>query len=175
MVHDAQALWRAKDALAYTDTLYNLARHLTGDDADAEDLVQETFTRALVARDSFHGGNLKAWLFRILRNVFIDQYRRRRNNPVDSVESELGAIGTPALDELEAGQVRGLVRGDIEAALLALPAAARQIILLDLEGLSEVEVADVLDCAVGTVKSRLARARAALRRRLADYAREGSP
>jgi RNA polymerase sigma-70 factor (ECF subfamily) len=157
--------------LAYADTLYNLAHHLTGSDHDGQDLVQETFARAVAAAHSFQAGNLKAWLFRILRNAYIDQYRRQQHNPVmlglDS-DDELPVHLQPA-DELELAQLRRLRSAEIEQALQQLPAAAREIILFDIEGLTEVEVADVLGCAVGTVKSRLARARALLRRKLAGY------
>lgn len=171
-----QALGR--QALAYADTLHNLARYLTGNDTDADDLVQETYVRALGAAARFtQGTNLKAWLFRILRNTFISAYRRRRHDPtvggLDTVDPVLAAPaeGGWLRDDLELDRLRKIVAEDIERALMTLSEDARTVILLDLEGLTEVEVAEVVGCAVGTVKSRLARARAALRDRLRDYAR----
>jgi RNA polymerase sigma-70 factor (ECF subfamily) len=167
-----------REALAYADSLHNLARYLTGNPTDAEDLVQETYAHALQATARFvPGTNLKAWLFRILRNTFISGYRRRRNSPVvgglDTVtpsvhaSSEAGWLRGDA--ELE--QLRGVVAGEIETALMALGDDARTVILLDLEGLTDVEMAEIVGCAVGTVKSRLSRARAALRQQLRDYAK----
>lgn len=170
----------AREALAYADTLFNLARHLTGNHADGEDLVQETYVRALANSHSFRGGNLKAWLFRILRNTFIDLYRRQRNNPTrggfDTVSPTMEplAVGGLLRDDIELDHLRGMVSADIEAALMTLTDDARAVVLLDLEGLTEVEMADVLGCPVGTIKSRLARARGALRSRLKQYARDGS-
>jgi RNA polymerase sigma-70 factor (ECF subfamily) len=168
----------ADQALAYVDALHNLARHLTGNEADADDLVQETYTRALQAQHQFTPGtNLKAWLYRILRNTFVSQYRRRQHDPtiggLDTVDpTHQGSAEAPWLrDDLELDRLRKLVAEEIEAALMTLSEEARTVILLDLDGLSEVEVSEVLGCPVGTVKSRLSRARAALRVRLRDYAR----
>ncbi len=167
-----------QEALAYADTLHNLAHYLTGNDTDAEDLVQETYVRALrAARQFTPGTNLKAWLFRILRNTFVSEYRRRRSNPtvggLDTVDdSTLGTAEENWLrDDPELHQLRKVVAEDIERALMSLSPEGRTVILLDLEGLTEAEVAEVIGCPVGTVKSRLARARAALRRQLSDYAR----
>jgi RNA polymerase sigma-70 factor, ECF subfamily len=165
-----------KEALAYADVLHNLGRYLTGNDTDADDLVQETYARALQAAGQFTPGtNLKAWLFRILRNTFISRYRRERNNPVvGGFDTTAPAVAGEAhwfMDDPELERLRKVVGAEIEAALRTLSEDARTVILLDLEGLSEGEVAEVIGCPVGTVKSRLARARAALRLKLVDYAR----
>jgi RNA polymerase sigma-70 factor (ECF subfamily) len=164
-----------QEALAYVDVLNNLARYLTGNGADAEDLVQETYARALQGAHQFTPGtNLKAWLFRILRNTFISRYRRSRSNPVasgiETVASTVTADEPWFLDDVERDRLRKVVGAEIEVALMALSEDARTVMLLDLEGLTDQEMAEVLGCAPGTVKSRLARARAALRRTLKDYA-----
>ena len=167
-----------REALAYADTLYNLARYLTGDPTDAEDLLQETYARALKSADQFTPGtNLKAWLFRILRNTFVSVYRRRRHDPtiggLDTVDSSRQGTASEEWlrDDIELDRLRKLVGEEIERALMTLSEDARTVILLDLEGLSEVEMALVMGSPVGTVKSRLSRARAALRQQLQDYAR----
>ena len=164
------------EALAYADGLYNLARYLTKNESDAEDLVQETYGRALKSAAQFTPGtNLKAWLFRILRNAFVSHYRRERHNPVtgglDTVSPRLPVpddIGRRR-DSVEIDRLRKAAAEDIQRALMALSEDARTVILLDLEGLSETETAEVIGCAVGTVKSRLSRARAALRQTLRDW------
>ena len=166
----------AADALEHADALYRLARRLTGSDADAEDLVQDTFARAVGAAPRFEPGtNLRAWLFRILRNAYIDSYRlaKRAPRPLDDDVDEDGALvrREPVRGDDELERLRRVVGDDIEAALASLPDEQRVIVLMDLEGLSEVEVATVVGCPLGTVKSRLARARAALRKQLRDYRR----
>jgi RNA polymerase sigma-70 factor (ECF subfamily) len=156
-----------EQALAHADGLYNLARYLTGNAGDAQDLVQETFARAFAAESRFDGDNLKAWLFRILRNAFIDTHRKRKTH--DDLDGPFDADLLAA--DVGAQQLQHVVAGEVEAALMALSDDARTVILLDLEGFTEVEAADVMGCAVGTVKSRLARARQLLRAKLKDYAR----
>jgi RNA polymerase sigma-70 factor (ECF subfamily) len=163
-----------EEALAQLDALYDFARWLSGSDVDAEELVQETFARALAARHRFVAGSVRAWLFRILRNAYIDGWRRKRHDPTrPALDDELdGPVDADLLrDELELDALRRMVARDIEAALSALGDDARAVILLDLEGFSEAEIADVMGCAPGTVKSRLSRARLALRQRLKEYAR----
>ena len=177
----ARAPGRAKETLVHADALYNLARYLTRDPSDAEDLVQETYERALRAwgqleRDT----NVKAWLFSILRNAFISRYRQEQRRPAFELYDTTEQAPEAAIDEgwgsgsggAEPEQMRRLVSSDIEAALRTLSEDARTAILLDLEGFTESEVALVVGCAVGTVKSRLNRARSALRLKLADYGRQ---
>jgi RNA polymerase sigma-70 factor, ECF subfamily len=166
------------DALAHADALYHLARHLTRHPADAEDLVQETYARAVRAVGRVAPGpELRAWLFRILRNAFLDLQRRGRRSPVDPRGDLDAAAGVAQAEDgflrsdAELERLRGIVGAEIEAALRTISDDARTIVILDVEGFTEAEVAEVMGCPVGTVKSRLARARAALRERLAEYRR----
>lgn len=165
----------AEQLLGQAGTLYNFARYLCRDAALAEDLVQDTFARALDAQAQFlSGSNLKAWLFRILRNLHVDARRRDRRNPValsPNDETETAAADVWLRGDIEIDRLRSLVASDIESALARLSEDARTVILLDLEGCTETEIASVMDTAVGTVKSRLARARAVLREQLQEYAR----
>ena len=155
----------AQQALAYADSLHNFARYLARD--GAEDLVQETYARALAAAPRFAAGtDMKAYLFRILRNLFLDQVRRGRHEP-EPPEPEPDLLR----DDAELDLLRGVVAADIELALRQLSPDSRTAVLLDLEGMTEAEVAEVMGCAQGTVKSRLSRARAQLRKSLRAYQR----
>jgi RNA polymerase sigma-70 factor (ECF subfamily) len=160
-----------REAMAHADGLYNFARHLARNGAEAEDLVQETYARALGAMGRFKdGSDIKAWLFRILRNAFIDLHRQHERRRTDGGLDTVADDPAPVADGVESGQVRRVVGREIEAAMATLSEDARMAVLLDLEGFSEAEMAECLGCAVGTVKSRLFRARAALRERLRDHA-----
>lgn len=163
--------------LEQADALYNFARYLSRDPVMAEELVQDAFARALSAEARFDpASNMKAWLFRILRNAFLDAKRRDRRNPVTLREASDEPDEPEASDallrgDIELDRLRNLVARDIESALNRLSDDARTVVLLDLEGFSETQIASVMDSAVGTVKSRLARARASLREELREYAK----
>jgi RNA polymerase sigma-70 factor (ECF subfamily) len=156
--------------LGHADAAYAYALRLTRAPSDADDLVQESFARALAGGAGFRGGNLKAWLFRIVRNTYIDLHHRGAARPQGDPPDV--ADDAPLFqDDHELDRLRRAVAEDIEAALRELSEDARSIILFDLEGFTETEVAGLMECAVGTVKSRLARARGHLRRKLKDYVR----
>ncbi len=167
------------ELLLHAGALYRLAHELTRSRDEAEDLVQEAYERAVRAIGRFEpGSNLRAWLFRILRNAWIDTGRSAARHAPDAgageeLPDDAAAQPDRAVlrgdDELE--RLRGVVSGEIGEALRGLGHDARTVVLLDLEGFTETEIADVMGCAVGTVKSRLHRARSALRERLAEYRR----
>jgi RNA polymerase sigma-70 factor (ECF subfamily) len=167
----------AVEALKHLDALYNLARWLSHDPAEAEDLVQETYLRALRGTHLFQPGtNLRAWLFQILRNTFFTLYKRKGREP-DVLDPEV-LDGLPAAawatdsGERLAGSRDGTAGLDLTAALNRLPEEYRSVVLLaDLEDFSMAEIARIMDCPVGTVKSRLFRARAILKGLLRDYRR----
>jgi RNA polymerase sigma-70 factor (ECF subfamily) len=159
--------------LDHADSLYNLARYLTRNSRDAEDLVQETFIRALKAAPQLgEKPALKAWLFRILRNAFYDLYRSgKRERAMGNLEDEeIVAQDSRLHVDAELDLLRGLVGRDIEAAMSRLGEESRTVILLDIEGFTETEISGIMRCPVGTVKSRLMRARASLRKLLSQYA-----
>jgi RNA polymerase sigma-70 factor (ECF subfamily) len=174
-VHYHQALFRSKqtvvarEALEHLDALHRFARHIAGPDAD--DLVQETFARALDRHEQFTvGSSMRSWLFRILRNAHIDNLRKKKREVIDDVEHVRDDRELFRGDrELEL--LRRVVADDIVNALSHLSEDARAVIALDLEDFTEAEIADVLSIAPGTVKSRLSRARAALRQKLQGYAK----
>lgn len=161
----------AGEALAHLDALYNLGRYLTTSAAEADDLVQETYARALARASTFQGGNLKAWLFTILRHVLVDV--RRKGKPLVGLLDleDAAASDGPASNALPPAALARLLASDLQMALATLSEEARTLVLLDLEGFTETEMAAIMGCAIGTVKSRLSRSRQALRERLKDYAR----
>jgi RNA polymerase sigma-70 factor (ECF subfamily) len=170
-------------ALAFLDALYRTALRMTRSEADAEDLVQETYIKAFRFREQFTPGtNLKAWLFRILTNTFINSYRRRQSQPefteledVDEFSlykrmSDLktsSSSGNPETEFLD-----GLVDSEVKDALAELPEKFRSVVLLDVEGFSYKEIAEMLDIPIGTVMSRLHRGRKFLQKRLLDLAQQ---
>ena len=165
------------EALPHLDAVYRFATMLAGDPVNADDLVQETMLRAFRSWHRFRTGtNARAWLFTILRNVFISDYRRnrRKDQTVDLSEVEEITLVEPMEGEdPEARFLHRLVDDEVLACIAALPDVYRETLLLsDVEGLSYDEVAKVLGLPLGTVKSRLFRARQVLQRQLHDYAVE---
>jgi RNA polymerase sigma-70 factor (ECF subfamily) len=177
-----QATFQA-EAMPHMDGLYSAALRMTRNPADAEDLVQETFLKAYRAFPGFEAGtNLRAWLYRILTNTYINAYRARQRRPVvedvDDVEElylyrrlhdEVGISSASAEDA-----VLGAMTDDsIKAALESLPDAFRIAVLLaDVEGFSYAEIAEITEVPIGTVMSRLHRGRRALQKALLPYARQ---
>ncbi len=158
------------------DPLYRFARWLTGSDADARDLSQDTLLLALRSREQYTPGtNLRAWLFRIARNRYLDLRHRQRREQVSGSDApepgEQADDAVPFFGDQELGRVQGLVRGDITRALAALPEPYRTaIVLADIDGWTWEEVAVILGVPIGTVQSRVFRGRRALRTLLKDYA-----
>ena len=165
-----------REALEHLDGLYTLARWLARDAREAEDLVQETFLRALRFAHQFTPGtNLRAWMFQILRNLHLTARKRRGRDQalfgVAAGGAEGGSGSRPEPPDLPApGRAEAGVALDLDAALQRLPEEFRTTVLLaDLLGCSMAEVALIQGCPVGTVKSRLFRARGMLREMLKDY------
>jgi RNA polymerase sigma-70 factor (ECF subfamily) len=158
-----------QEALRHLDTLYNFALRLTKRPPDADDLVQETYLRAFRFAHRFEPGtHLRAWLFQILRNTFLTFYRRETHQPVlldkDLDEGPDEPLGAEAPDPAVVTVL------DLERALAEVSEEFRSVLLLaDLEGLALQEIAQIMEIPVGTVKSRLFRARRMVRRRLPDY------
>jgi RNA polymerase sigma-70 factor, ECF subfamily len=172
----------AEQAMEHMGSLYTAALRMTRNPADAEDLVQETYLKAYRGFAGFQEGtNLRAWLYRILTNTYINAYRAKQRRPdeqeLDEVEDlylyrrlgglEAAAIGRSAEDEL----MDSFTEAEVKAAIEALPEHFRlPVILADVEGFAYKEIADILDVPVGTVMSRLHRGRKGLQKALYEFA-----
>jgi len=156
-------------------SVFGTALRLTHDREEAQDLAQEAIIRAYEAFDRFDGRNFKAWILRILTNLYINKYRRRqRSGTTSSLDEELAAEPMAQLDQMPDRLVFDEMMGsEVEAALGRVPPDFRTAVLLsDVEGLSYEEIADATEVPIGTVRSRIARGRAILRRELERFARE---
>ena len=172
-----------EQAIPFMDQLYAAAMRMTRNPADAGDLVQETYAKAFQAFRGFEQGtNLKAWLYRILTNTYINTYRKNQRTPyqgtIDELEDwQLGGAESLTLGSAsrsaEAEAIDHLPDSDVKEALQSIPEDFRlAVYLADVEGFSYQEIADIMKTPVGTVMSRLHRGRRLLRDKLADYARE---
>lgn len=156
-------------------SLYGTALRLTRSPEDASDLSQEALVRAYEAFDRFDGRNFKAWMLRILTNLYINRYRKiQRTGQTSSLDEEDAAEPVAPAEEAPDRQIfDGMLGAQVEEALAKVPDVFRTaVILSDIEGMSYDEVAAVTEVPVGTVRSRLARGRAILRRELEEFAKE---
>ena len=171
----------AEKATPYMDQLYSHALRLTKNPADAEDLVQETYLKGYKAFNSFKDGtNLRAWLFRILTNSFINDYRKKQRSFDEHEVEDIEALNTLSSADYSSNTHLGISAEDalferltddeIQTAIDSLPETYKDVVLLaDVQGFSYKEIADILDVPDGTVMSRLHRARAKLKDLLFDY------
>ncbi len=167
-----------REAVPHMDALFNFALRMTGDSDEANDLVQDTYLRAFRFFDKFEKGtNCKAWLFRIMKNTYINTYRKRTKEPekvdYEEVENFYENIKPSSTDDahLDKEIFDNLLDDQVSNAISALPEDFRTVVILaDIEGFTYDEIADFIDCPVGTVRSRLHRARKMLFAQLYEYA-----
>jgi RNA polymerase sigma-70 factor (ECF subfamily) len=159
--------------LPHLDAAYNLARWLTGDDHDAEDVVQEAYFRAFKFFSGFRGGDGRAWVLTVVRHTcYTWMQRHRTREPVASFDEELHSTASDELDP-EKMMLRRVDQQMLRTAVEALPLEFREVLVLrEMEGLSYEKIATLIKVPIGTVMSRLSRARKQLQRRLAPYMRE---
>ena len=183
-ISDEELKQRKKDfdaeAMPHMNLLHNYAYKITGNQLDADDLLQETFLRAFRFFDKFEKGtNCKAWLFRIMKNLFINKYRKNQKEPgkVDygEIENFFDNIRSDKIDstDLQEKVFSNLMDDEMTNALNSLQDDFKTVVILcDLEGLSYEEIADFVQCPIGTVRSRLHRGRKMLQQKLYDYAKQ---
>ncbi|HVF60669.1 MAG TPA: sigma-70 family RNA polymerase sigma factor [Thermoanaerobaculia bacterium] len=169
-------------AMPFVDALYNTAYRMTRNPEDAEDLVQETYLKAYRYYDKFEEGtNFKAWLFKIMKNTFINNYRKRQQSPAfsdfadieESFESQVNEDSVRQIRNPEEELLENVLDQDVQLALDRLPPDYRMVVVLaDLEGFSYKEIADILEVPVGTVMSRLYRGRRLLEAAMLEFARD---
>jgi RNA polymerase sigma-70 factor (ECF subfamily) len=169
-------------AMPFVDALYNTAYRMTRNSEDAEDLVQETYLKAYRYYDKFEEGtNFKAWLFKIMKNTFINNYRKRQQAPAlsdfadieESFESQVNEDVARQIKNPEEEFLENVLDEDVQRALDKLPPDYRMVVILaDLEGFSYKEIADILEVPVGTVMSRLYRGRRLLEAAMLEFAHE---
>ena len=168
------------EIIPHMDALYNFALRLTTDPNDAEDLVQDTIVKAYRFFSSYEKGtNAKAWMFRILKNSFINNYRKSSKKPsqvdYDEVSSYYESVRAERTDtsDLENLMFREMMDDDLSEALTRLPEDFRTVVLLcDVEGYTYEEIANMLDVPIGTIRSRLHRGRNLLKTELLEYAKK---
>lgn len=169
-----------QEFMPHINSMYNFAYRLTLDADDAKDLLQDTYLKAFRFIDSFQQGtNAKAWLFRILKNSFINDYRKKSKEPskVDYQEVETfynsEDVDRQITPDLRVEAIQDMIGDEISIALNSLDVDFRTVIILcDLEGFKYEEMAKILDIPIGTVRSRLHRARNLLKEKLSEYARK---
>lgn len=168
-----------REALPHMDVLYNFALRTTGNADDAQDLLQETYLKAFRFWDKYEKGtNIRAWMFRIMKNSYINRYRKETKEPdkvdYEDIENFYNSIRADHTDsnDLQEKIFSGLLGDEVARALESIPEDFRTVVILcDIEGLTYEEIAEFIECPIGTVRSRLHRGRKLLQAKLMEYAK----